>query len=916
MKRHGKGQRPDVPDSTENIPHSRLVGENPSFLQSLKPDVELRKHDNNVFTHQIKTFERDGHSTELSEITGFVPDVVYASRQLVGNKTGQSMQSSCECNCLPRINNELVSRENLVSGSCMSGDVKNPVHNHLDYGCFKRKSPCILSEDGISRHCCCCESSENGKNKAVTVSFSKDSESFASHCQGHLICKDARNRENHEGTLNSCMDCPCEHYDCQSASCIERLSINSASIQGCMATSPRNMMPNTSQRDFLSSHVQNPKSLVHSSQSELVLPASVASISFSYPSMTVGHTEPTKVPLQNPNALLPESSLHLDEAVHDSTVFEPRIGGICLDNGPLENGNIQEGEFPLLSATVTKSSKQAKGSEKCLIGNSKFGQDNLDCVDVGNPLTMINRDSLTSCHFLYPEQKDEVFQCPEHLPLCSMDGDSCNSNFNAQGCASSLHSFGCCGPTYNAHSHPKQADYQKIGSEESPSTSGRFAPCSLSSDISDISRLSNSTASQSASVSFSAEKSLNGTQPSSESGYLFEKPPESLKDWQKGHLSGSYMQRVEVDTLRCLKPDLTADFDSHLNNLNFGKWCLESGMQNPAVQQPMMSPYMKEQYVSDGFVRPFHAKANIYPYIHGGYRVSPVSPFLHASGYRGPNGVILPGNFPMEDLQKPRSGTGTYFPNTSISPYKERPSNRGRYQGPPSQDFHPRASSQMNRFRGNGRNKTTFDQSFNRQIGNKSSDVNSVGVRYGDREGDVSNLFKSSSYATSNSNLNPMSESVSHDLYSSSKMIGHGKISISPKAKHSNSPVSQMQSHCNGSAFSSEQLEFGSLGPVQLGVIPPAVKSDESRHMDSDQLNGQLLSSGSEVTNTSNDRITQKPEALSNQGREASSSSLLTEDDFPPLPFQRQHGTSSGNARSNGNSNSRGSQWQTFVTTS
>ncbi|XP_057869040.2 uncharacterized protein LOC131076031 [Cryptomeria japonica] len=923
LLRHGKGQRPDVPDSTVYSPQSRPVGENTSFLQSLKSDVEHKELDNNVLTQRIKTGERDGHSTESSEIAGFVPDVVYASRQFVGNETGQGVQSSCLCstlsNCSPRINNELASTENLVSGSWMSGDVKDLVNNHSD--CFRSKSPCILPENGISRHCCYCKASENMKSKAVTVSFSEDSKLFASHCQGQLSSKDARNGANHGGTLNSCMDCPCEHYDHQSASCIEKLSIDTASIQqGCTVANPRYMMPNTSQRDFFSSHVQNPKSLVQSTQPELFLSAPVASVSVSYPSVPVGHPEPMNVQLQNPNAFLQESSLHLGEVVHDYTLLEPGIGGNSLDNGPLENGNIQEGEIPLLvlkpdlSSTVTESSKQAMCSEESFIGNSKVDQDNLDCVNVGNPLTMIDRDGHTGCHVLYPEKKDEVCQCPEHLLQRSMDSDSCNSNMTTQASASPLPSFGCNGPAYTVYSHPMQADYQKTSLEESPSISGKLSQCSLSSNLSEISRLSDNTTFKSPSVPFS----LDGTQPSLESGYLFNKPQESLKDWQggKGHLPSSRMQRIAVDALRCQKPDLTADFDSHLNNLNFGKWCLESGMQSPVLQQPMMPPYMKEKYIPDSFVRPFPPNANMFPYIHGGYRVGPVSPFFNASGYRGSNAVILPGNFPVEDLPKPRSGTGTYFPNTSISPYKERPSNRGRYQGAPAQDYPPRVSSQMNRFRSNGRNKTTFDQPLHRQIGNKSSDVNSVGVRYGDKEGDVSNLCKSSYQAASNTVLNPMLESVSHDVYPSSKMTGHAKVSISPKARHSNPSVYLMRSHSTGSGFSSEQVEFGSLGPVPLGAVSPVVKSDESRHMDSDQLNGQLLGSGSEVANTSIERITLKPGALSNNGREASSSSLLKEDDFPPLPFQRQHGTSSGNAGSNGNSNNKGSHWQTSMTTS
>ncbi|KAH9314338.1 hypothetical protein KI387_022965, partial [Taxus chinensis] len=909
LRRHGKGQRPDVPDAIECSLQSRLVGENTSFLQSSKSEIEHKMHDNNVFSRQIKAGERDGHSTELSESAGFVTNVASPPTHFVENRTGLGIKSSCLSktlsNCSPWINNELATAANPVNESQLAGDAKVLANNHSDCGCFRSKSPCVLPENGLSRHRCYCKSSETVKNKSVTGSMPKDSKSFESHCQGYLICTDTRNRVSHEATVSSRMDHPIELDDCQSTSYIEQLSINtSASVQQeTLATKPSYIMSNTLQKDILPSHVQNSEGLVLSTQLDLLLPATVASMSVPYPSLPVVHPESLNFSLENSGSFLPDSSLPLGVVCQDSMLCEPRLNGNFIENDSLENGNIQEGEFPLtklktyLSSTGTENFGQGKDSEESLIGSGKVDQYNPGCANGGNALTTGHRDGLITGHILHSEQKDGKDECPEDLP-CSVASDNLNTNILSRGSGSSLHSFGCNGPVCTGFTQPPQADYLMTSSEEPPSTSGNHALCSLSLNLS-ISRGSDSTTSKYADVSFYDGKSLDGTRPSSKSGYLFNKPEESLKEWQGGrvHVSGAQMPRGAVlDALRFLKSDLTADFDSHFNNLNFGKWCQESGIQGSVLPYPMTSPYTQEQYVPEGFVRPLHANASVFPYMHGGYRVAPVPPYLHASGYGGPNAVILPGNFNMEEQAKPRSGTGTYFPNTSISPYKERPSNRGRYQGAPAQEFSPRMSSQMNRVRSNGRNKTSFDQTFHRQTGNKSFDVNSAGVRSGDREGDISNLCKSSYQSASNTVLDPMLGSVSHDVYSLSKTTGHGKVSISPKAKPYIPSVSNMRPYSNGSGFSSEQLEFGSFGPVQLGLISPEMISEDTRHMDSDQLNGPMVSSGSEVYHAPRGRILEKPGALSNHGREASWSSPLKDDDFPPLPFQKEHGRSPGNA--------------------
>lgn len=80
------------------------------------------------------------------------------------------------------------------------------------------------------------------------------------------------------------------------------------------------------------------------------------------------------------------------------------------------------------------------------------------------------------------------------------------------------------------------------------------------------------------------------------------------------------------------------------------------------------------------------------------------------------------------------------------------------------------------------------------------------------------------------------------EFYSISNMVGHGKLINFVRDKLCNSPVSTMQPYSNGLDFHSEQLEFGSFGPIQLGAPSSGVKS-EQRCMNSNELNGQGVNS-------------------------------------------------------------------------
>lgn len=887
VERHGNGHRPDVPDSIFCSLESRLVGETTGFQQSSNSDVEEKKFDKNavVFLQETNVAERSVHSNDSYEnyrlnkipITSLaehsaavveayqanfsgqinkvdqgskqascVSDIAACQSHLVGNETGQGINcprfSNMPPNCSNSNNSGLLTEGNPVCGNRLEGDAKDLASSHSSYDICKVQSPHGLPEQRTTANGRDLRPSGIAKSKAVMSSMSTSSKLCSSPTsemnitvQGHLRGEHVRNRKSDEATVTSSMNSPTFYQsdDCESASYIEQLSItDTASIQhGSIAAKLRCMMQKGLPRDFLSSYIEDHKSLINTTQMDSSLPASAAG-SVSFPLMPSGTSPTLDFSSGHSSTSLPYSSAHLSIIAHDSIFLGPGFCNNSIEDEPYENGKIQEDAFPQLEIDT-------------------------DITPQGNP----------SC----------------------------------------LYSSRCDGPVNGACGHPIQSNCRVPSSEEHSTSSENRTLSSINLNLSDISRASEST-SKSADVSFSSvdikNKALSVTQPSSDAGCSVLNMDQNLKYWQSRTIPLSSVSCFEglnppscatvtcsglgitpmesvLDSLKHLKADLGGDFDSHLRNLEYAKLCQDSLSHGSGLPYPMVSPYMQEQFIQEGPARHFNVNTNVYPYMHG-YRVAPSHQLLHPSGYIGANRVILPGSFSGEELSKPRNGIGTYFPNMSLGSYKERYFNRGRNQGAPAQDFTPRVSNQMHRPRSNGRNKTTFDQNFQRQIGNKSIDFNSAGVRSGDRDGDISRLCKISYPSVSNTVSDQTIGTMAPEVSSVSNMVGHGKPINAVKDKLCSSPVSTMQPYSNGSDFRSEQLEFGSFGPVQLGAVSPSVKSEKSRRMDSDELNGQWVNS-EVLPASSSGMILDKSGSPLDYEREAS----WKEDDFPPLSFHR-----------------------------
>lgn len=860
VERHRNGHRPDVSDSIFCSLKTRLVGETTGFQQSSNSDVKEKFDKNAVVVQETNVAERsvpfndsyenyrlnkisftssaehsvtavEAHQATVSvqinnldhesKQASCVSDMAACQIHLVGNETGWGKKcpssSNMPPNCSNCNNSGLLTEGNPVCGNRLEGDAKDLASSHSGYDVYKVKSPHGLPEQRTTANGRDLRSSGFAKGKAVSSSMSGSSKLCSSLTSEMSITAQGNLRGEHVRNRRSHEATVTSSTNsttfCQSDDCKSASYLEQLSISNTSSIQHGSIAAKP--RCMMQRGL--PRDFVEDHKSVI----NTTQMASYRPALAAGSDTFLLMP-SDTSPPLDFSSAHSSIIVHDSSFLGPGLCNNSIEDERYENGNIQEDAFPQLKI-------------------------NTDITQQGNP----------SC--LYSSRFD----------------GSVN---------------GACG-------HPIQSDYSDPSSEEH-STSGKQTLSSVNLNLSDISRASEST-SKFADVSFSSvdmNEALSVTQPNSDAGCSVPNMDQNLK-WQSRTASFSGVSCFEgsntpscgtvtcsgmipvgsvLDALRHLKADLDGDFDSHSSNLEYAKFCQESG--SPGSGPPYPSLYMQEQFIQEGPARQFNLNTNVYPYMHG-YRVGPR--LLSPSGYiGGANRVILPGSFSGEELSKPRNGIGTFIPNMSLGSYKERYFNRGRNQGAPAQDFTPRVGNQMHRPRSNGRNKMNFDQNFQRQIANKSIDLNSAGVRSGDRDGDISRLGKSSYQLVNNTVSEQTLGPMAPEVYSVSNMVGHGKLINSVGDKLCNSPVSTMQPYSNGSDFH-EQLEFGSFGPVQLGALSPGVKS-EQRCMNSDELNGQWVNS-EVLPASSGGTILEKSGAPLDYKREAS----WKEDDFPPLSFHR-----------------------------
>ncbi|KAJ3673135.1 hypothetical protein LUZ60_006509 [Juncus effusus] len=140
-----------------------------------------------------------------------------------------------------------------------------------------------------------------------------------------------------------------------------------------------------------------------------------------------------------------------------------------------------------------------------------------------------------------------------------------------------------------------------------------------------------------------------------------------------------------IDSDERNKSDIfNSDLDSHLDNLMYGRLCLNSPYNNnnnnnnnaPFIaQQPIMLPpqmFLQGHFPSEGQSRPVLGNLNLTQFSgYGGPRLVPLMPFQ--PGSERVQSVSVTPRF-TEEPPRSRVGTGTYLPNPK-GPYRERQSN-------------------------------------------------------------------------------------------------------------------------------------------------------------------------------------------------------------------------------------------------
>ncbi|KAM0883948.1 hypothetical protein ACQ4PT_031311 [Festuca glaucescens] len=268
------------------------------------------------------------------------------------------------------------------------------------------------------------------------------------------------------------------------------------------------------------------------------------------------------------------------------------------------------------------------------------------------------------------------------------------------------------------------------------------------------------------------------------------------------------------------KPDiLNSDIDGHWKNLQYGRFCQDARPLGPVLYPFAVPPgYMQGHVPWDGPGRPPSPNVNWAPMVGPGQRPFPVMPLQSAS--ERITGV--PPHY-GEHASRYRGGTGTYLPNPV--PFRDRerhPSSRyyrGGYNSDKGDNSDKEGSWPNSRQRNTGRNygrsqperyglrsdrQTTDDGQFDRQRRSHRNDSHrhEAGAQY---------LVQGQSLGSTNSTRKPGNIAHAHEVYSSPYTAPNG-------AGASDSQYLMVYPYESGlnHGSSSEQLEFGSLGPIPM----------------------------------------------------------------------------------------------------
>ncbi|XP_051132944.1 uncharacterized protein LOC127252696 isoform X2 [Andrographis paniculata] len=290
--------------------------------------------------------------------------------------------------------------------------------------------------------------------------------------------------------------------------------------------------------------------------------------------------------------------------------------------------------------------------------------------------------------------------------------------------------------------------------------------------------------------------------------------------------SSSFKEKSATKTSERKTSDiLHSDFASHWQNLLVGRSCQDSRFHGPLLYpSPVMVPpaYLQGRFPYENAGRPLLTNTNIFPQLMTSYgnRFVPVTPLQSVS-----NRPLNVYQRYVDEIPRARSGTGTYLPNPVSG--RERHSTgtrKGSYNHDRNGMYGDREgnwnANSKSRAAGRNHNRSHNDRSsmrVNRSTSSDSQPDNSW----------VSFRHESFPYQTQNGLLN------SNSNMDGTQNMAYGMFPLAPTNPLgvSNGPsvppvvVWYPFDHNAAYGFNGEQLEFGSLGPVDL----PGV--DENSHL-------------------------------------------------------------------------------------
>lgn len=263
---------------------------------------------------------------------------------------------------------------------------------------------------------------------------------------------------------------------------------------------------------------------------------------------------------------------------------------------------------------------------------------------------------------------------------------------------------------------------------------------------------------------------------------------------------------------------LNGDFVSHLRNLKYGRLC-----QSPRYHEPLIYPpsvvvppvYLQGHFPLDAPGRPLPANVNLFTQLMSyGSRLVPVTPLQPGSSR--PAGVYQRYG---DEVPRYRGGTGTYLPNPKAS-FRDRQSSTRNHRGNYNYDRSDHGDNERNwnnnsKSRGAGRGHGRGQGEKPRARSERMMATDGLADRQWDsyrHESVTSFQVQNGSFGSGNAMHS--SSNMAYGVYPLPAVNSNGVATAGPAVP---SLVMLYPYDQNAGYVSpSEQLEFGSLGPVHL----------------------------------------------------------------------------------------------------